>query len=68
MKLSTFIGRKIGSHIHALRSDGEFDSHHFKDLYYENRDQEGADSSLQPPAEQGLLRERTELSVRKPKH
>ena len=32
MKLSTFIEKQTGSHIRALRSDGEFDSHHFKDL------------------------------------
>ena len=31
----TFIEKQIGSHIRALRSDGEFDSHHLKDLCWE---------------------------------
>ena len=35
MKSMTFIEKQIGSHIRALRSDGEFDSHHLKDLCWE---------------------------------
>ena len=35
MKSMTFIEKQTGSHIRALRSDGEFDSHHLKDLCWE---------------------------------
>ena len=51
----TFIEKQTGSHIHTLRSHngGEFDSHHFQRSLSGNKDQEGADNFLQPPAERG---------------
>ena len=64
-EFKTFVEKQTGSQIRALRSDngGEFDSHHFKDLCWET----GIKRELSVPynpQQNGLLRERTEQSVR----
>ena len=55
----TFIEKQTGSHIRALRSDGEFDSHHLKDLCWEvgierEESEEGLDIPSKEPIERLL--------------